>query len=91
MLIKNSSDYRPSRREVLQAATSCGMMTSISMASTFLSLQATRAMAEVADPDDYKALVCLFLNGGNDSFNMLAPIGNEYGDYSAVRGGVGGP
>jgi uncharacterized protein (DUF1501 family) len=23
--------------------------------------------------DDYKALVCIFLNGGNDAFNMVAP------------------
>ena len=42
----------------------------------------------------YKALVCLFLNGGNDSYNMLIPYtGNNnaagYGGYRDARGGVG--
>ncbi len=63
-------------------------MSSISMASTFLSLQATRAMADSSNPNDFKSLVCVFLNGGNDSFNMLAPKGGEYADYSTARGGT---
>ena len=37
--------------------------------------------------DDYKALVCLFLAGGNDSYNMLVPRGPaEYAEYAAIRG-----
>jgi len=36
--------------------------------------------------DDYKALVCIFLHGGNDSFNMLIPTENsEYQTYQNVR------
>lgn len=36
--------------------------------------------------DDYKALVCVFLHGGNDSFNMLIPSDNiEYQSYQTVR------
>jgi len=36
--------------------------------------------------DDYKALVCIFLHGGNDSFNMLVPTANsEYTTYQSVR------
>ncbi len=36
--------------------------------------------------DDYKALVCVFLLGGNDSFNMLVPRSNaEYNIYAASR------
>src|SRR6185503_19115175 len=35
---------------------------------------------------DYKALVCVFLFGGNDSFNMVVPRTNaEYGVYAASR------
>ena len=35
---------------------------------------------------DYKALVCVFLFGGNDSFNMLVPRSNaEYGVYAQSR------
>jgi uncharacterized protein (DUF1501 family) len=35
-------------------------------------------------PSDYKALVCIFLFGGNDSNNMVIPYDN-YGSYAAVR------
>lgn len=36
---------------------------------------------------DYRALVCLFLYGGNDANNMLIPLDTGgYGQYSAVRG-----
>ncbi len=35
---------------------------------------------------NYKALVCIALDGGNDSFNMLVPRGNsEYQEYASVR------
>ena len=35
---------------------------------------------------DYKAIVCFFLAGGNDSFNMLVPRGNpEYDEYAVTR------
>lgn len=90
MLIKNANSDRPNRRAVLKAAAGCGAMSSISMASAFLNLQATQAMANPNSPNDYKSLVCVFLNGGNDSYNMLAPKGGEYADYSTARGGVGG-
>ena len=36
---------------------------------------------------DYKALVCIFLDGGNDSANMIVPRGeSEYQAYAGVRG-----
>jgi len=36
--------------------------------------------------NDYKALVCVFLHGGNDSFNMLVPTANsEYQTYQSIR------
>lgn len=40
---------------------------------------------------DYKALVCVFLAGGNDSWNTFVPASNaEYGAYSRSRGGTNG-
>ena len=40
-------------------------------------------------PNEYKALVCIMLQGGNDSFNMLVPRGqSEYEEYANVRGGL---
>jgi len=36
--------------------------------------------------DDYKALVCVFLHGGNDSFNMLVPTADsQYQTYQSIR------
>lgn len=46
----------------------------------------------VAAGDDYKALVCLFYYGGNDSINMLPPRdAARYAQYSAVRGALALP
>ena len=40
----------------------------------------------------YRALVCLFLDGGNDSVNLFAPRDNAgYGIYSASRGNLAVP
>lgn len=42
--------------------------------------------------DDYKALVCVQLSGGNDSYNMLIPRGNvEYSEYANVRSNLAVP
>jgi uncharacterized protein (DUF1501 family) len=37
---------------------------------------------------DYKALVCVFLFGGNDSNNMIVPIDSRYTPYQTMRGPV---
>jgi len=38
------------------------------------------------NPSDYKSLVCVFLDGGNDSFNMLMPNTTaEYNAYARSR------
>lgn len=42
-------------------------------------------------PSDYKALVCIFLFGGNDGNNMIIPAdASGYASYSAVRGADSG-
>jgi uncharacterized protein (DUF1501 family) len=51
------------------------------------------AMGEAAafDNTDYKALVCIFLYGGNDYANTVVPYDNtNYNAYSAIRGGGAG-
>jgi uncharacterized protein (DUF1501 family) len=41
-----------------------------------------------AAPADYRALVCIFLFGGNDANNMVIPVyGSGYNAYAAARGG----
>lgn len=39
---------------------------------------------------DYKAIVCLFLAGGNDGANMVVPLdATRYGQYTRMRGTAG--
>ncbi len=45
-----------------------------------------------AAPPDYKALVCIFLSGGNDSHNMIVPLnGPDNLAYKAARGSLALP
>ncbi len=61
------------RRSFLAAAAAAG-----ALGSTFT----TRSTAAAGD---YKALVCVFLTGGNDGHNVLVPTDGAYADYSAAR------
>lgn len=66
-----------SRREFLcQCCTSLG-----AAALTFERFGLVNAFAQTSD---YRALVCIFLFGGNDSDNMLIPY-DDYDAYAAVR------
>ena len=50
--------------------------------------QASTASAATG-PDDYKALVCVFLYGGNDYGNTLIPYDSaSYTAYKAIRGSI---
>lgn len=74
-----------SRRRFLGEA-SCAAVGSSSLFSTLLNMRMTNSAAVMQSGDDYKALVCLFLAGGNDSFNMLVPAGDEpYNEYKNIR------
>ena len=47
------------------------------------------AAAQSGGGSDYKALVCIFLSGGNDANNTLVPIDAPgYANYAALRGPV---
>ena len=49
------------------------------------------ASAQTAAGGDYKALVCVFLSGGNDAYNtVLATDPNSWASYNAVRNQAGG-
>jgi len=39
----------------------------------------------------YKALVCIFMFGGNDSNNMVVPIDSRYAGYQSARSGLAIP
>ena len=65
------------RRQFLQAATTAAL-------TPWAQLQ---ALAATTDPGaDYKALVCLFLYGGNDSNNLVVPTdASPYSQYQRAR------
>lgn len=80
-----------SRRKFIGSA-SCAALGTATFFSTFFNLGSINAMAASpsigfnAPPNDYKALVCILLAGGNDSFNMLVPSsGSAYTEYSQTR------
>lgn len=83
----NSDPKNISRRRFIGQA-SCAAVGSISILNTLLNLRLAGDMAAANPPtsDEYRALVCLFLAGGNDSFNMLVPRGQaEYAEYAGIR------
>src|SRR5215213_5253920 len=76
-----------SRRRFLGQA-SCAAVGSLPILSTLLNLRLAQDVAAVTAPLDgeYRALVCLFLSGGNDSFNMLVPRDpSAYATYQSSR------
>lgn len=45
--------------------------------------------ARAAQLSDYKALVCIYLYGGNDGNNVIVPMDSaRYGAYQSLRGGL---
>ena len=70
---------RPTRRQFLRASGA------LSAGALFPALAAWTPSAS-AQAADYRALVCVFLYGGNDGNNMIVPY-DDYANYSAGRGG----
>lgn len=93
MKSSDSSQRFIGRRRFLGEA-SCAAIGSASLLSSILNLRLVGdlAAAEAPSNDEYRALVCVFLAGGNDSFNMLAPVDTTgYAEYSTTRGIVAVP
>lgn len=74
-----------SRRDFLRA--SACTLGGLALASTVESLGLVGAYAQSAS--DYRALVCVFLNGGNDGTNMIVPLDDaSFNEYDRVRIGL---
>lgn len=80
---KTSSFISPaSRRQFLKQA---GFLTALS-GTPFLANLASIGSAAATTASDHKALVCVFLNGGNDQSNTVLPISStEYAAYRSAR------
>jgi len=74
-----------SRREFIRRA-ACATVGTIAMTSAIRDLRFMNAAVAQTDITDYKALVCIFLQGGNDSNNLIIPtIQSQYNNYAAIR------
>ena len=75
-MIKNCNQLELSRRAFLKRTSSLALASSLASNSLGLTglLGASQALAA---SNDYRALVFVFLNGGNDSFNMIVPMGDS--------------
>lgn len=81
--VATQSELAISRRGFLQLSASLGMMMSLGRFGL------SRAEAQTSD---YKALVCLFLFGGNDGHNMVVPLNSQqFNAYTTARPGIALP
>jgi uncharacterized protein (DUF1501 family) len=72
------------RREFLKASSALALTGTA--APFVLNLAALGQAAAQTAPSDYKALVCLFLFGGNDHYNTVLPYDDaSYGPYASIR------
>ncbi len=86
--MKRNKGSSISRRTFLKGTgAACAAMGSLPFFSSFLNLGMISSASAANIGQEYKAMVCILLAGGNDSFNMLVPKGNaEYQEYKAARG-----
>nr|MDP9121982.1 DUF1501 domain-containing protein [Acidobacteriota bacterium] len=82
-------DAAPTRRQFMWQSV-CAAVGMTSLASTVFDLHRIAAAAPAGGAAaDYKALVCVFLYGGNDSNNLLVPFdAADYASYAATRQGL---
>jgi uncharacterized protein (DUF1501 family) len=78
-----------SRRDFLRGL-GCTLLTRAAVCAGAERLLTMNALAAPigTDATGYRALVCIFMFGGNDSNNVIIPY-DGYADYAAVRGGTG--
>src|ERR1043166_3099697 len=78
-----------SRRTFLRQA-NCAAVGTSAILNTLLNLRLANGVVGQGGPLDSRALVCIFLSGGMDSFNMLVPWeATRYSTYSVTRGTFG--
>jgi uncharacterized protein (DUF1501 family) len=90
MQIPSHSDFM-TRRDFIRRA-SCAAVGTWAITSMLRDLRFINAAMAQAPLNDYKALVCIFLAGGNDSNNLIIPtIPAEYLNYASIRQGLAIP
>jgi uncharacterized protein (DUF1501 family) len=86
-LRKSEDRSKPNRRDFLLQS-GCAGLGITSLVNTLAQLKLAGAAAAQGAGEDYKAVVCLFLNGGNDANNLLIPAAGSTArnDYQTGRG-----
>ena len=78
------SSFTTRRKFIRQAA--CAALGTAALTNTIRDLRFINAAMAQTPSVDYKALVCIFLSGGNDSNNLFIPTeSSEYASYAAIR------
>src|SRR5277367_4093476 len=75
------------RRDFIRRA-ACAAVGTAAMTSAISDLRLMNAAVAQSSigPNDYKALVCIFLQGGNDSNNLIIPtLTSQYANYASIR------
>ncbi|MCX6591348.1 MAG: Tat pathway signal protein, partial [Acidobacteria bacterium] len=80
-MTKINKAFAQSRREFLLK--SGRLVSTIGAAATLAPFGAVNALAQSGS--DYKAIVCIFMFGGNDANNMIVPMGPNYAAYQKIR------
>jgi uncharacterized protein (DUF1501 family) len=74
-----------SRREFL-VRTTCAAMSAAAAQASLQKLGLMNLYARPSAPNDYRAMVCIFMDGGNDSNNTVVPTDGYYsGQYALAR------
>jgi uncharacterized protein (DUF1501 family) len=74
-----------SRRDFIRRA-ACAAVGTVAMTSAIRNLRFINAAVAQSNISDYKALVCIFLQGGNDSNNLIIPtLQSQYNNYASIR------
>ena len=72
---KHQKEDLRSRRDFLRQS-ACASLGVIGLVNVLANLRLMNAAMAQGVPTGYKALVCLFQSGGNDSGNFLVPMGS---------------
>lgn len=72
--------------------TACAAVGTLALKSTIRDLRLVNSALAAGPVSGYKAMVCLFLQGGNDANNWLVPTDTTtFGEYTAIRGNMALP
>ena len=84
------SKLNSSRRHFLRTA-SMASMAGFYVSPFFLELNSVAAMAQESSGTDYRALVCVYLQGGNDGHGTVIATDNDsYAAFTQARSGAPG-